>query len=116
MAQAKRPILSKLTCGVIAAVVLLVLIGGVVIYFNIYQGRNISRFTGIAVKISLPECITNPDQIISVSFHKNANGETIKDLTYRCNDGKIFSQEYNDLGILQGSIEWQYKPAAASQP
>lgn len=89
--------------GVVVPIVML--IGGIWIYFSLYQGREISRFTGVPVKVEMPDCITNYDQIVSISFHKETSGETIKDLTYIC-DGRLFSQEYNDFGLLQGSVEW----------
>ncbi len=95
-------------CILAVAVPLVLLVGGIWIYFSLYQGREISRYTGVPVKVEMPECITSRDQIISISFHKETSGETIKDLTYVC-DGRIFSQEYNDFGILQGSVEWIFK-------
>lgn len=115
-AAAGRPRISKLTCGVILAVLVLLLAGGLWLYFSFfYQGRAISRFTGIANEIALPDCITSRDQIISISFHKDANGNTLKDVTYVCPDGKIYSQEYSDVGVFQGSIEWTYNNQAAER-
>jgi hypothetical protein len=77
------------------------------LYLSFYQGRDISRFTGRPVPIALPECVTSIDQVISVSFHTDRSGETIKDVTYVC-DGRLYSHEYNDFGLLQGSIEWTF--------
>jgi len=92
-------------CLISAAVAILIVVGLIWFYFSIYQGRGISRWTGIPVKVTLPECVTSMDQVVSISFHKEADGETIKDVTYRCND-RLFSREYNDFGILQGEVEW----------
>lgn len=75
------------------------------VYFSFYQGRTISRYTGIPAKIDLPKCVASVDQVVSVSFHSKSSGETIKDVTYTC-DGKLYSQEYNDSGFLEGKIEW----------
>jgi hypothetical protein len=91
----------------IGAVVLVMLVGGIWLYTSFYQGRDLSRWTGIPVKVALPDCVRGPDQIISVSFHSKSSGETVKDVTYVC-DGRIYSHEYNDFGILQGTIEWTY--------
>jgi hypothetical protein len=94
-------------CIVSIGVVIALLVGGVWLYFSFYQGRDISRITGRPVQIALPECVTSADQVISVSFHSDRSGETIKDVTYTC-DGRLFSHEYNDFGILQGSVEWTF--------
>jgi hypothetical protein len=91
----------------IAVVVLMVSAAGW-IYFAFYQGRDISRITGVPVKIEMPDCVRSVDQVVSVSFHDTPQGETIKDLTYIC-DGKLFSHEYNDFGIMPGRIEWAVK-------
>jgi hypothetical protein len=84
------------------------LVGSVWLYFSFYQGREISRFIGVPVRIALLECVTSAEQVIGVSFHSEASGETIKDVTYVC-DGRVFSHEYNDFGILQGSVEWTFQ-------
>ncbi|MEM7030031.1 MAG: hypothetical protein AAF629_10740 [Chloroflexota bacterium] len=81
----------------------LVILGGV---SGCYQGRKISRITGGAVNIDLPEDVTSYEQIVSISFHKNSDGETIKDVTYMGSDGKLHSKEYNDWGVFQGEIIW----------
>lgn len=96
--------------GCILAIAVVVLMAGaaVWIYFGLYQGRDISRITGVPVKIALPDCVRSPEQVISVSFHEEAQSEVVKDVTYTC-DGKLFSHEYNDFGVLQGSIEWTIK-------
>lgn len=116
MSAATRPRISKLTCGIILAAVVILIVGGVWFYYGvIYQGRALSRITGIANQVKLPDCITSPEQIISISFHKGTNGESIKDVTFVCPDGRIYSEEYNDLGVFQGSLEWTYKRDATGQ-
>lgn len=74
-----------------------------------YQGRKISRLTGLPVHITLPSDLTDYRNIISVSFHKSAEGETIKDVTYIGSDGKLHSHEFNDWGIFQGEIIWDLR-------
>jgi len=110
MAEARapggRPWWMRTSCLLTALVIILLVGGTIFAYLSFYQGREISRITGIPVKIALPPCITSYDQVISVSFHSISSGETIKDVTYIC-DGRLYSQEFNDFGILQGSIEWQ---------
>jgi hypothetical protein len=103
-----RPWQRRPGCILSIAAVIALLVGGVWIYFNLYQGRDISRITGRPVQITLPECVTSADQVVSVSFHTEASGETIKDVTYVC-DGRVYSHEYNDFGILQGSVEWTFR-------
>jgi hypothetical protein len=94
-------------CIAIGLVALLLLVGSVGLYLSFYQGRDLSRVTGVPVRIALPPCVRSREQIVSISFHSARAGETIKDVTYLC-DGRMFSQEYNDFGVLQGSIEWVF--------
>jgi hypothetical protein len=103
----QRPWWRRLGCLASIVVVVLLLGGGIWLYLSLYQGRDISRITGRPVQIALPECVTSAEQVISVSFHSASAGETTKDVTYTC-DGRLFSHEYNDFGILQGSIEWTF--------
>ncbi len=84
--------------------VTLLVVGGLA---GCYQGRKISRITGQAVHIKLPQDLGSYDKIISISFHGTDQGETIKDVTYIGTDGLVHSQEYNDWGILQGTIIWE---------
>ena len=100
-----RALWSRRGCLAIAAVLVLLVVGALWFYLSIYQGRSIARWTGVPVKVTLPECVTSVDQVVNISFHKNASGETIKDVTYTC-AGRLYSREYNDFGILQGEIEW----------
>ena len=87
--------------------VTLMLVGGI---SSCYQGRRISRITGRPTSINLPADVASYDDIVSVSFHKNSDGETIKDVTYiSSEDGKLHSHEYNDWGIFQGEIVWNLR-------
>ena len=72
-----------------------------------YQGRKISRITWRPVSITLPADVTSYSQVVSISFHKTPDGETIKDVTYMGRDEKLHSHEYNDWGIFQGEIIWE---------
>lgn len=72
-----------------------------------YQGRDISRWTGRAQVVELPDDLRSYDDIVSVSFHKNGNGETLKDITYIGDDNKLHSREYKDWGLLEGEIRWE---------
>jgi hypothetical protein len=103
--ESARPWQRRPGCILSIVAVIALLVGGVWLYFSLYQGRDISRITGRPVQIALPECVTSAEQVISVSFHSEPSGETIKDVTYVC-DGRLYSHEYNDFGILQGSVEW----------
>lgn len=88
----------------VGVVLTLLLFGGI---SACYQGRKISRLTGLPVHINLPADLASYNNIVSVSFHKDANGETFKDVTYIGTDGKLHSHEYNDWGIFQGEIIWE---------
>lgn len=82
----------------------LLLFGGIT---ACYQGRDFSRWTGVAQKVDLPDDLRSYDDIITVSFHKNGSGETLKDITYISTDGKLRSREYKDWGLLEGEIIWE---------
>ncbi len=72
-----------------------------------YQGRDLSRWTGRPVNIELPPDITNPRNVISISFHKDNEGATVKDVTYIGQDGNLHSKEYRDWNLLEGEIIWE---------
>ena len=68
-------------------------------------GRTLSRFGFGEQKLTLPKDFKS---MISVSFHKEANGDTVKDMTYENIEGKILSIEYTDKPWhLEGSILWE---------
>ncbi len=60
---------------------------GMLIYSQ-YQGRAISRILGIANHVPLPACVHRPEQVISISFHNDPKGGTLKDVNchakWRC--------------------------------
>ncbi|MEM7129525.1 MAG: hypothetical protein AAF702_24545 [Chloroflexota bacterium] len=89
---------------VMGMLVTLIMFGGV---SACYQGRDISRWTGRAQRVELPDDLTSYDKIITVSFHKNESGETLKDVTYIGADGLMRSKEYKDWGLLEGEIIWE---------
>jgi hypothetical protein len=107
MNQTKNIVLSISLKGwqwFVLGVLVVLILGGLT---GCYQGRKISRLTGQAAHVDLPKDLASYDKIICISFHKTDDGETIKDVTYLATDGKVHSQEYNDWGILQGSIIWE---------
>ena len=68
-------------------------------------GRTLSRLGLGDYKLTLPKDFKS---MVSVSFHKEPNGDTIKDVTYETIDGKIRSIEYTDKPWhLEGSILWE---------
>lgn len=105
MTSNPRSLWGRRGCLAAAAIAMLLVVGAIWFYLSVYQGRSISRWTGVPVKVELPECVTSIDQVRNISFHKNTNGETIKDVTYTCG-GRLYSREYNDFGVFQGEIEW----------
>ncbi len=68
------------------------------------QSRKLSRFTGLPVKLKLPkDCY----KVVSVSITNDTkNNNQIKNITYIATNGKLYTKEYTDWGILEGSIEW----------
>ncbi|HEY1015204.1 MAG TPA: hypothetical protein VGE07_21035 [Herpetosiphonaceae bacterium] len=103
--NSKRSWWSRPGCMIAVVAVLALILLVPFVWLNFYQGRTLSRYTGIPVKIDLPDCVTSVDQVVSVSFHSKTSGETIKDVTYKCG-GRLYSHEYNDSGFLEGEIEW----------
>jgi hypothetical protein len=68
-------------------------------------GRTLSRFGFGDQTLNLPKDFK---AMVSVGFHKNDQGETIKDLTYETIDGDFRSIEYKDKPWqLEGSIRWE---------
>jgi hypothetical protein len=68
-------------------------------------GRTLSRLGLGDQTLKLPKDFKT---MISVSFHKDSNGDTIKDMTYEAKDGTIRSLEYKDKPWqLEGSLRWE---------
>tara|TARA_A100001011_G_scaffold381006_1_gene448991 strand:+ start:838 stop:1092 length:255 start_codon:yes stop_codon:yes gene_type:complete len=62
-----------------------------------FQTRAISRLTGSALKLELPQDFEKP-----ISFSSGRKGE--KDLFYYTNDGQLKVKTYTDYGILESEI------------
>lgn len=70
-------------------------------------GRTLSRFGFGDQTLHLPKDFK---AMVSVGFHKDQNGETIKDLTYETVEGYYRSIEYKDKPWqLEGAIRWEKK-------
>lgn len=68
-------------------------------------GRTLSRLGLGDEKLNLPKDFK---AMVSVSFHKETNGDTVKDMTYETIDGKFRSVEYKDkIWHLEGGILWE---------
>lgn len=68
-------------------------------------GRTLSRLGLGDEKLNLPKDFKS---MISVSLHKESNGDTVKDLTYETLEGKFRSVEYRDkIWHLEGGITWE---------
>ena len=61
------------------------------------QSRAISRFTGSALKLELPDDFDKP-----ISFASGRKGE--KDLFYWSKDGQMNVKTYTDWGLLESHI------------
>lgn len=68
---------------------------------DIIQSRSISRWTGSAVNLELPEdCL----KVLGVDVGYFSEDERVKNLTYLSKDGKIYSKEY-----FEGVIDRQFE-------
>lgn len=68
-------------------------------------GRTLSRLGLGDQALKLPKDFKT---MVSVSFHVDGNGDTIKDMTYETTDGVFKSIEYKDRPWqLEGSIRWE---------
>ena len=65
------------------------------------QSRAISRWTGNAVNLELPEDCA---RILGVDIGYTSKNERIKNLTYLSKDGAIYSKEYRE-GLIDRSFE-----------
>ena len=61
------------------------------------QSRTLSRYTGTALKLELPDDFDRP-----ISFNSGRKGE--KDLFYWSNDGQMKVKTYTDWGLLESEI------------
>lgn len=68
-------------------------------------GRTLSRIGLGDQTLKLPKDFK---KMISVSFHKRTNGDTVKDMTYQTLNGDYRSVEYTDkIWQLDGAIRWE---------
>ena len=77
-------------------ILILMLIFGIFIT-NSCQSRVVSRWTGTALKLSLPSDFDKP-----ISFSSGRKGE--KDLFYWSIDGQMKVKTYTDWGLLESEI------------
>lgn len=68
-----------------------------IILFSSCQSRTISRITGTALELDLPEDFEKP-----ISFASGRKGE--KDLFYWSKDGQMKVKTYTDWGLLESHI------------
>ena len=68
-----------------------------VLVFSTCQSRAISRWTGAALQLELPDYFDRP-----ISFSSGRKGE--KDLFYWSKDGHMIVKTYTDWGLLESHI------------
>ena len=68
-----------------------------VLVFSTCQSRSISRWTGAALQLELPDDFDRP-----ISFASGRKGE--KDLFYWSKDGRMIVKPYTDWGLLESHI------------
>ena len=73
-----------------------ILIAGLLL-INSCQSRAVSRFTGSALKLELPDDFDKP-----ISFASGRKGE--KDLFYWSKNGEMKVKTYTDWGVLESEI------------
>jgi len=69
----------------------------IVVIFSTCQSRAISRLTGAALQLELPDDFDRP-----ISFASGRKGE--KDLFYWSKDGQMIVKTYSDWGLLESHI------------
>ena len=78
-------------------IVLFLTLGTLLLITNSCQSRVVSRWTGTALQLSLPEDFDRP-----ISFASGRKNE--KDLFYWSVDGQMKVKTYSDWGILESEI------------
>ena len=68
-----------------------------ILIINSCQSRAVSRWTGTALKLTLPEDFDRP-----ISFSAGRKGE--KDLFYWSRNGQMKVKTYTDWGVLESGI------------
>ena len=77
--------------------VLLLTLATLVLALNSCQSRVVSRWTGTALKLQLPDDFDKP-----ISFSSGRKNE--KDLFYFTTDGQMKVKTYTDWGLLESEI------------
>ena len=72
------------------------------IFFSSCQSRAVSRLTGSALELELPEDFDRP-----ISFASGRKGE--KDLFYWSKDGQMRVKTYTDWGLMESEIVFKSK-------
>ena len=78
-------------------IILLLTLTIIVFMINSCQSRAVSRWTGTALKLQLPDDFEKP-----ISFSSGRKGE--KDLFYWSTDGQMKVKTYTDWGLLESEI------------
>ena len=81
---------------------IIVIILFIILIFSSCQSRAISRWTGAALKLPLPEDFDRP-----ISFSSGRKNE--KDLFYWTKDGQMKVKTYTDWGLLESEIVFVQK-------
>ncbi len=68
---------------------------------DLIQSRGISRWTGKAVNLELPE---DCEEVLGVDVGYSEKGERVKNVTYRSTGGAIYSREYRE-GFIDRAFE-----------
>jgi len=74
----------------------------ILIFFSSCQSRAVSRFTGSALELKLPDDFDRP-----ISFSSGRKNE--KDLFYWSKDGQMRVKTYTDWGIMESEIVFKNK-------
>ena len=77
--------------------ILLLILATLVLTLNSCQSRVVSRWTGSALKLQLPDDFDKP-----ISFSSGRKNE--KDLFYFTTDGQMKVKTYTDWGLLESEI------------
>ena len=78
-------------------IILLLTLSTLLFMINSCQSRAVSRWTGTALKLQLPDDFEKP-----ISFSSGRKGE--KDLFYWSTDGQMKVKTYTDWGLLESEI------------
>ncbi len=76
--------------------IIILIFAGFVIKFLYFSGRSASRLLGKNARQTLRIKNMAPNGFISISFDKRGKN-TVKDVTFKANDGYIYTLEYMDM-------------------